>query len=167
VTRRGVVIVGALAAMVAATIAGWQLAGVPPAGPTSSAPRTRLAILPFDDPSSTVDDPFNRALAEAFAVALANAAPESFVVVGPTTTARMMAAGLTTPQIAARADADLLLSGGHTETDHSTSVRLIMPDGEELLARDFAVDEAAPAAAPASVVEAIAAAIERLRGPGG
>ncbi len=73
----------ALMAMVAATVTGWQFAGVPRQPSVDTPPRARLAILPFDDPASELDDPFNRALAEAFAVALAGAAPETFVVIGP------------------------------------------------------------------------------------
>ena len=149
-TRRRCVVLGvALLAMVAAAVTGWQFAGVPPQKPGDVSPRVRLAILPFDDPASELDDAFNRALAEAFAIALAGADPETFVVVGPATTARMLAAGLTPEQVASRADAALLLSGGHQETDHSTYVQLVAAAGnEQLFARDFDIDESAPAIAP-------------------
>ncbi len=165
-SRRRSVLVGiASIAMIAAMVAGWQFAGVPPQRPGDVEPRARLAILPFDDPASELDDAFNRTLAEAFAVALAGADPQTFVVIGPATTARMMAAGLTPEEVASRANAPLLLSGGHKETDHSTHVRLAIGAGdEELYARGFDIDESAPATAPPDLVEGIAAAIREWRG---
>ncbi len=161
--KRPVLLAVALLVMGLTAIAGWQMAATPPNRAADPVPRVRLAILPFDDPASELDDAFNRALAEAFSVALASADPANFAVIGPATTARMMAAGLSPAEIASRADADLLLSGGHSETDHSTVVRLGLADGEEVLSRGFEIDEAAPATAPVEVVEAIAEAIRSLR----
>lgn len=158
-------LLAALLALAAAAAAGWQLGATPPAQPGDVVLRPRLAILPFDDPDSELDDAFNRALAEAFVVALTAADRESLVVIGPTTTAQMMAAGMTPAEIAARAGAGFILSGGHRETDHTTFVELTSAtDGEQLLARRFELDESAPAVADRAVVEAIVAAIKREAG---
>lgn len=160
-------LLAALLALAAAAAAGWQLGATPPVRPGDVVPRPRLAILPFDDPDSELDDVFNRALAEAFVVALTTAARESLVVIGPATTAQMMAAGMTPVEVAARADAGFILSGGHRETDHSTFVQLVSaPDGRQLFARRFELDEAAPAIADRAIVEAIVAAIKSEAGSG-
>ena len=149
-------------ALAAAAAAGWQLGATSPPLPGDVVPRARLAILPFDDPGSELDDVFNRTLAEAFDVALTAADRESIFVIGPTTTAEMMAAGMTPAEVAARTGAGFLLSGGHRETDHSTFVELVsVPGGEQLFARRFELDESAPAVADPEVIDAIVAAIKQ------
>ncbi len=144
-------------AMVVAAVAGWQLAGRPVPEPGE---RQRVAVLPFMDPDTGENSSFNRALTAAFDRALKLADPEHLAVVGPDTTARMMAAGLSPVEVAQRAAADFFLMGGHRESDHATFVELWSAAGDEsLLRRDFELDESRPAHAPPELVEAIRMAI--------
>ncbi len=146
-----------IVAMIAAAVAGWILADAP-AGAALN--RARLAILPFHDPDSEEIADFNRALGAAFLVALINADPENIAVVGPTTTGRMLLAGLTPAEIAARTDADFILLGGHQESDHVTFVEILVAPGlEHLFAQRFDLDESRPAHAPPEVIAAITEAI--------
>jgi len=147
-------------AMVAATVTGWLYAGRPAPEPGERPARQRLAVLPFMDPDTGENSPFNRTLATAFDRALALADPEHLAVVGPDTTARMLAIGLSPTEVAQRADADFLLMGGHRESDHATFIELWPASGDEaLLRRDFEVDETRAAYAPVELVEAIRTAI--------
>ena len=144
-------------AMIAAAVAGWMLAGLPADGALN---RARLAILPFHDPDSEEIADFNRALGAAFLVALINADPENIAVVGPATTGRMLLAGLTPAEIAARTEADFILLGGHQESDHMTFVEILVAPGlEHLFAQRFDLDESRPAHAPPEVIAAITEAI--------
>ncbi len=150
----------AVVAMVAATVAGWLYAGWPAPEPGERPERQRIAVLPFMDPDTGENSPFNRALTAAFDRALTLADAEHLAVVGPDTTARMMGAGLSPTEVAQRADAGYLLMGGHRESDHATFIELWPASGDEsLLRRDFELDESRPAHAPPELVEAIRARI--------
>ncbi len=147
--------------MIAASVAGWVLAGLPADGAPN---RARLAILPFNDPDSEEIADFNRALAAAFVLALTNADAENIAVIGPATTGRMLLAGLTPGEIAERTNADFILLGGHRESDHVTFVEVLVAPGlEHLFAQRFELDESRPAQAPPEVVAAITEAINEAR----
>ena len=151
----------ALLLMAAATVAGWQFAGLPAATPDEEMhPAPRVAVLPFVDPDTGDFSPFNRALGTAFERALTFAGGDRLVVVGTTTTTRMVAAGMSPADVATRADAAFLLVGGHSEDDHTTFVELwAAPGDRSLLRRDFDLDETRPAHAPPELIEAIVAAV--------
>jgi len=154
-------LVVALLAMIVAAVGGWVCGGLPPDEPLN---RARLAILPFNDPNSVEIADFNRALTEAFVIALANADPENVAVVRPAATGRMRVAGLTPAEIAKRTNADFVLLGEHREADHVTFVEvLVVPQADHLFTRRFDLDESRPAYAPDDVVVAIAKAINDAR----
>ena len=149
-------------AMIVAALGGWMLGSRPPDVPLN---RARLAILPFNDPESPEIADFNRALTEAFVIALTNADRENLAVIRPAATGRMLVAGLTRAEIAERTQADFVLLGVHREADHVTFVQvLVVPQADQLFAQRFDLDEKRPAYAPADVVEAIAKAINAARG---
>ena len=144
-------------AMIVAALGGWMLGSRPPDVPLN---RARLAILPFNDPESPEIADFNRALTEAFVIALTNADRKNLAVIRPAATGRMLVAGLTPAEIAKRTQADFVLLGVHREADHVTFVQvLVVPQADQLFAQRFDLDEKRPAYAPADVVEAIAKAI--------
>ena len=149
-------------AMIVAALGGWMLGSRPPDVPLN---RARLAILPFNDPESPEIADFNRALTEAFVIALTNADRKNLAVIRPAATGRMLVAGLTPAEIAKRTQADFVLLGVHREADHVTFVQvLVVPQADQLFAQRFDLDEKRPAYAPADVVEAIAKAINAARG---
>ena len=149
-------------AMIVAALGGWMLGSRPPDVPLN---RARLAILPFNDPESPEIADFNRALTEAFVIALTNADRKNLAVIRPAATGRMLVAGLTPAEIAKRTQADFVLLGVHREADHVTFVQvLVVPQADQLFAQRFDLDEKRPAYAPADVVEAIAKAINTARG---
>ena len=149
-------------AMIVAALGGWMLGSRPPDVPLN---RARLAILPFNDPESPEIADFNRALTEAFVIALTNADRKNLAVIRPAATGRMLVAGLTRAEIAERTQADFVLLGVHREADHVTFVQvLVVPQADQLFAQRFDLDEKRPAYAPADVVEAIAKAINAARG---
>ena len=148
-------------AMIVAALGGWMLGSRPPDVPLN---RARLAILPFNDPESPEIADFNRALTEAFVIALTNADRENLAVIRPAATGRMLVAGLTPAEIAERTQADFVLLGVHREADHVTFVEVLrVPQAEQLFAQRFDLDEKQPAYAPEDVVEAIAKAINAAR----
>ncbi len=150
-----------LLVMIVAAVSGWVFGSLPPDMPLS---RARLVILPFNDPNSPEIADFNRALTEAFVIALTNADRENLAVIRPAATGRMLVAGLTPAEIAKRTQADFVLLGEHREADHVTSVEVLrVPQADHLFGHRFDLDESRPAYAPDDVVEAIAKAIDAAR----
>ena len=115
ITRFNLIVV--FLAMIVAALGGWMLGSRPPDVPLN---RARLAILPFNDPESPEIADFNRALTEAFVIALTNADRENLAVIRPAATGRMLVAGLTPAEIAKRTQAGFVLVGVHREADHVT-----------------------------------------------
>lgn len=124
----------------------------------------RLAVVPFVDPSSDAGADFNRDLTEAFVTALANAAPQDIVVIGPSTTASYFIEGSSLPDIAAAVNADFVLHGGYRSSSDIFFVEVVLPDGEQLFAQRMDLDLGARAIAPPDVVEAMTAAIVAATG---
>lgn len=150
-----------LLVMIVAAVSGWVFGSLPPDMPLS---RARLVILPFNDPNSPEIADFNRALTEAFVIALTNADRENLAVIRPAATGRMLVAGLTPAEIAKRTQADFVLLGEHREADHVTFVEVLrVPQADHLFGQRFDLDESRPAYAPDDVVEAIAKAIDAAR----
>jgi TolB-like protein len=147
--------------MIVAAVSGWVFGSLPP---DMALNRARLVILPFNDLNSPEIADFNRALTEAFVIALTNADRENLAVIRPAATGRMLVAGLTPAEIAKRTQADFVLLGEHREADHVTFVEVLRaPQADHLFGHRFDLDESRPAYAPDDVVEAIAKAIDAAR----
>lgn len=150
-----------LLVMIVAAVSGWVFGSLPP---DMALNRARLVILPFNDPNSPEIADFNRALTEAFVIALTNADRENLAVIRPAATGRMLVAGLTPAEIAKRTQADFVLLGEHREADHVTFVEVLrVSQADHLFGHRFDLDESRPAYAPDDVVEAIAKAIDAAR----
>jgi hypothetical protein len=158
----------ALVAMVGAAVGGWMYAEIPPpSGREEARPVPRVAVLPFVDPETGEDSPFNQILSAAFSRALTLEESIPLAVIRPDTTARMVSQGMSPADIGARTRATFLLAGGHRESDHGTFVELWNAAGDRsILRRDFEIDENRPAYAPAEVVAEILAAISEAPGSG-
>jgi TolB-like protein len=161
--QRFVLLAVALVAMVGAAVAGWMIAEIPPPPtPEQMLQRPRVAVLPFVDPETGDDSPFNQMLSAAFSRALTLEEATPIAVIRPDTTARMVSQGMSPANIGTRTRATFLLAGGHRESDHGTFIELWNAAGDRsILRREFEVDENQPAYAPAELVSEIVAAINQ------